>query len=398
MSLITPNFIYTINTVTINEKIIQDGTRWKDSAKAYLAGFYLNALYKKEKKLTEDTGTVMYITIHNTNDLKNVYDDGEQYTRATYNENMGSARVHFYVDDTGAWQNLRAGTGLSVNDPIGSAEVGWHAGDGSIPDGGNMTSLALEIIMDETAEHDLKAKDNGARIAAWLLWKHNLSIDRLVTHTYWVNKNKKKVFSDVDVQCTTPIPGEKWCPSYILGSTNSQMALSNWLKFKNLVYKYLCEINNSDKNTIKNIACKIQEGDLVSISTNATYYNGKAIPEWVKSMNWYVSSINGNRVVIDENETKNHSIKSPINVKFLRIVKEHTTTEQTMNFKPYRIKVTTDCLSIYSGASIMNICVGHIKDKGVYTIIAESNGTGATKWGKLKSGVGWISLDYTNKI
>ena len=35
---------------------------------------------------------------------------------------------------------------------------------------------------------------------------------------------------------------------------------------------------------------------------------------------------------------------------------------------------------------------------GVYTIVAESDGTGATKWGKLKSGAGWISLDYASKV
>ena len=35
---------------------------------------------------------------------------------------------------------------------------------------------------------------------------------------------------------------------------------------------------------------------------------------------------------------------------------------------------------------------------GVFTIVAEADGEGATKWGKLKSGVGWISLDYGKKI
>lgn len=34
----------------------------------------------------------------------------------------------------------------------------------------------------------------------------------------------------------------------------------------------------------------------------------------------------------------------------------------------------------------------------VYTIVAESDGPGASKWGKLKSGAGWISLDYTKKV
>ena len=31
-------------------------------------------------------------------------------------------------------------------------------------------------------------------------------------------------------------------------------------------------------------------------------------------------------------------------------------------------------------------------------IVGESSGKGAAKWGKLKSGAGWISLDYTKKI
>ena len=166
MAKLTPNVVYTMNGVTVNEKIIPDGTRWKDATKAKKAGFSAGSLYKKQQKLSGGTGRVQSVTIHNTNDLANVHDDGEQYTRATYNENMNSSRVHFYVDDTGAWQNLKAGTGLCPSDPVGSAEVSWHSGDGSTASGGNMTSISMEIIMNETPEHDLIAKDNGARMAA----------------------------------------------------------------------------------------------------------------------------------------------------------------------------------------------------------------------------------------
>lgn len=188
-----------------------------------------------------------WVTIHNTEDLKGVDDDAEQYTRATYpNENMGSCRVHYYVDDNGAWQNLKAGTGLCANDPDGSAEVSWHSGDGSVADGGNMTSLSIEIIMNESAAHDEKAKDNGARIAAWLLRKHGLTVDNLVTHTYWVNKSAGKSFPDVDKQCTNPIPGEKWCPTYIFASTNADTSLKNWKAFKELVKKYMNEPDNNN--------------------------------------------------------------------------------------------------------------------------------------------------------
>ena len=244
MALLTPNATYTACGVTVNEKIIPDGTRWKSAAKAKAAGFSANSLYKRNEKLSGNTGKVQSVTIHNTNDLDGVYDDAEQYTRATYNENMKSSRVHFYVDDTGAWQNLKAGLGMCSADPVGSAEVSWHSGDGSATTGGNMTSLSIEIIMgDDTKANDTKSRDNGARLAAFLLYKHGLSIDKLYTHTYWVNKSKGKSFSDPDEQSTNLISGYKWCPTYIFGSTNHATALKNWKAFKALVKTYLDELN-----------------------------------------------------------------------------------------------------------------------------------------------------------
>lgn len=239
---LTPNATATVLGVKINEKIIPDGYRWKDDTKAKKAGFDAKALFKANEKL--NNGKVSFVTIHNTNDLDNVHDDAEQYTRATYpNENMGSSRVHYYIDDLGAWQNLKAGTGLFEADPKGSAEVGWHSGDYASANGGNRTSLSIEIIMNDNAEHDAKAKDNGARIAAWLLYVHGLSIDKLVTHTYWVNKSAGKTFSDPDAQNTNLISGRKWCPYYIFASNNPQTAKKNWLAFKALVKKYLDELS-----------------------------------------------------------------------------------------------------------------------------------------------------------
>ncbi len=247
MALLTPNETYTLNGVTINEKIIPDGTRWKNADKAKAAGFSANSLYKKQIKLNGGSGVPLYITIHNTDDLGNVNDDAEQYTRATYNENMNSVRVHFYIDDLGAWQNLKAGTGMCKADPKGSAEVSWHSGDGSVADGGNMTSISIECIMNDTKEHDEKAKDNTARIAAWLLWFYDLPIDRLVTHTFWVNKAAGKSFSDPDVQCCNPIKDKKWCPTYIFASSNAETARKNWLAFKSLVSSYIKQLEGSEK-------------------------------------------------------------------------------------------------------------------------------------------------------
>lgn len=68
---------------------------------------------------------------------------------------------------------------------------------------------------------------------------------------------------------------------------------------------------------------------------------------------------------------------------------------------PYRVRVTADELNIRSKPSTGDgnkTVVGAITDHGVYTIVEESLGVGATMWGKLKSGAGWISLDYCKKL
>lgn len=62
----------------------------------------------------------------------------------------------------------------------------------------------------------------------------------------------------------------------------------------------------------------------------------------------------------------------------------------------YTVKVTATDLNIRSGPGTNYGSKGAIKP-GIYTIVAEAGGTGASKWGKLKSGAGWISLDYATK-
>ena len=69
----------------------------------------------------------------------------------------------------------------------------------------------------------------------------------------------------------------------------------------------------------------------------------------------------------------------------------------TTAFEPYMVKVKVDSLNIREGPGKDTSVVGTITDKGVYTIVDEADGPGAPKWGKLKSGVGWISLEFTEK-
>lgn len=63
----------------------------------------------------------------------------------------------------------------------------------------------------------------------------------------------------------------------------------------------------------------------------------------------------------------------------------------------YLVKVKADVLNIRADAGTNYPITGQIRDHGVYTIVAEKDGEGASKWGKLKSGAGWISLDYVER-
>jgi uncharacterized protein YgiM (DUF1202 family) len=67
-------------------------------------------------------------------------------------------------------------------------------------------------------------------------------------------------------------------------------------------------------------------------------------------------------------------------------------------FTPYLVKITASVLNYRSGAGTNYPVKGTVKQGEVYTIVGESSGTGAKLWGKLKSGAGWLSLDYVVKI
>lgn len=66
-------------------------------------------------------------------------------------------------------------------------------------------------------------------------------------------------------------------------------------------------------------------------------------------------------------------------------------------FVPYTVQITISDLRIRTGPGT-NYAANGYTGKGVFTIVAEATGTGASKWGKLKSGAGWISLDYATKL
>ncbi len=191
MAILTPDRKINIGGVTVNEYLL---TKHNPN--------------KIDMPSTSMEGKILGVTVHNTNWITTAVGTtpAEQYTRATVNGNMGDVRVHFYVDDTCAWQNLP------------NELSGWHAADG---DGnGNRRTIAIECIMSPAYnDTDKKSEDNCARLAAALLKKYGLGIDRLYTHNHWYSS--------------------KYCPAYIL---------PHWNDFVNLVERFLGSVPSQEQD------------------------------------------------------------------------------------------------------------------------------------------------------
>lgn len=241
------------------------------------------------------------ITIHNTGwiSVASGTTPAEQYTRATVNGNMNSVRVHYYIDDTCAWQNL----------PLNRS--GWHAADGN--GNGNRKTIAIECVMaNSTDTKSLQSEDNCAKLTAYLLHKYNWTVEKnLFTHTYWLHI--RDGHTGTIEQLNVRKHNYKNCPQYII---------PHWDKFQAKVKKYLDELNGSP-------------------------------------------------------------------------------SQSTTKFQPYLIKVNSDdgFVNIRKTPKFEDKdIVDKIENSNIkYTIVAETTVDGA-KFGRLKSGIGWIALSCTTKV
>ncbi|MBR1392128.1 MAG: hypothetical protein IJ567_11975 [Lachnospiraceae bacterium] len=66
---------------------------------------------------------------------------------------------------------------------------------------------------------------------------------------------------------------------------------------------------------------------------------------------------------------------------------------------PFSVKVDITNLRIRTGAGTNYAGTGKYTGKGIFTVTEVKTGKGSTAgWGKLKSGAGWISLDYATRL
>ena len=135
-----------------------------------------------------------------------------------------------------------------------------------------------------------------------------------------------------------------------------------------------------------------QIGDTVNLISGATYISGKVIPNWVFKTKLYVREIRKNGDVVISTQ-KSGAVTGVVASKYLTKQTTTTGTPVSPTFTPYLVRINTDVLNVRAGAGTGYKITTQVLNREIYTIIAESG-----KWGKLKSGAGWIHLDYTQKI
>lgn len=142
------------------------------------------------------------------------------------------------------------------------------------------------------------------------------------------------------------------------------------------------KLMNEKLGTNKNVT-GLKDGDVITLKSGAVYSDNKEIPDWVFKKTLYYRGENDKGVIFST--LKSGAITGVVDSKYIN--------ELSVTSLPYKVKVTADALNYRQGPGTSYKILGTIRDKGVYTIIEESNG-----WGKLKSGAGWICLEYTSKV
>ena len=84
--------------------------------------------------------------------------------------------------------------------------------------------------------------------------------------------------------------------------------------------------------------------------------------------------------------------------KILAILKGILDAEGEAVFRPYLVRVSIPDLNIRKGPGTDKEKTGKYTGAGIFTIVEEADGKGASRWGRLKSGAGWIALDFCERV
>ena len=271
-----------------------------------------------------------FVVVHNT------ANDASAQNEVKYMiSNNNQVSFHFAVDDKEVVQGLP----LDRN--------AWACGDGANGKG-NRKGIQIEICYSKNGGIRFEnAEKNAAKFIAQLLKERGWGVDKVKKHQDFSNK---------------------YCPHRTLDK--------GWASFVNMVKDYLNELNKPVQSTQSS---SISVGDKVKVKTTATHYaTGQSMASFVKGSTYEVTRIDGNKLLLSD-------IVSWV---WDYDVDKVGSTTQSNSDNSFLVEIICDELNIRQQADFNSKVVGTVKRGEVFTIVEEKNGLG-----KLKSGVGYISMN-----
>ena len=246
--------------------------------------------------------------------------------------NKNQVSFHYAVDD----QEIVQGVPINRNT--------WHAGDGNGE--GNRKGISIEICYSKSGGTRFdQAEKNAAHFIATLLRERQWGIEKVKKHQDFRNK---------------------YCPHRTLDK--------GWNGFLQMIKSYLNDIPVTSSSGFK-------VGDQVRVKASATTYaTGQIIASFVKNSTYEIIRVNGNQLLL----SKIVSWMNEVDVEKVSADNQISVATDSS----FLVEIICDELNIRQKADFNSKVVGTVKRGEVYTILQEENGLG-----KLKSGVGYISLN-----
>lgn len=243
----------------------------------------------------------------------------------------------------------------------------------------NSYTISIECCHpDWTGKLNTKTYNSLVELCAMLIKKYNLPSDAVIRHFDVTGKVCPKNF----------VPTKN-------GGTDTNTA-SNWNKFKaDVAAKVTGSITNTQQTTVSTASDAVDcEDFLVKIICN-----GLNIRSGAGTSNPVTGVIKKNEIYTI---THTHNIgssewgKLKSGAGWINIGKAYCSRVVADEFK---IKVVCNTLNVRANAGTNNKITTTIRKNEVYTIV-ETKAVGATEWGKLKSGAGWINIGdaYCKKV
>ena len=314
--------------------------------------------------------TPEYITVHNTSNSASALNE------ISYMKNNNNATsYHVCIDEQ------------YVIQAIPFNRNAWHAGDGANGTG-NRKSIGIEIARSTSTDTTLfqRAEENAAKYIATLLKQYGWTTAKVKRHKDWSGKNCphktmekgwerfiKMIQKELDIlngktTTTTTKPTTSTTASFKVGNYNANVKTTETLNIRAKRNPSATKVGTIPQGTVVKVG-------YIMYQDNSVAKKGSL---WGSVYTSYGDGFVCMDYVVPTTDTP--------------VVKKTTTTSTSKKVN-YKVKITATSLNIRKGAGTNYGINGSVKKGQVFTIVEEKDG-----WGKLKSGAGWIKLEYTKKI